>query len=509
MVRKLHWELSPTTRFLLGLAGILALLLLVASLWWLLPAWPRAVFPAMHGTCYEVQISANGQTLIASYENNLAVWDLVRQEEVAVAPYPVLGELFQLGEYEIVLAPDGQSLAIVGCQQIGPPPYVRLWHFTTQPQPITLPDSYGLVEFTADSKHVIVDHGDSKKLWNTATATAQEGDWPLKYLGYPLPDGRTVVIESDTEKGWLVDRHRTEVRIISPDLKTVSEPIVLNIAGSAKPSPDGRLLAVQPGKSNGNGLSIEGDVVTFFDVRTGRELASLPTEQNSELHFSPDGSLMVTSGFQGQTIWDVTSMPPRRVGSLKGCPPTFSADGRWISVEHITITPKKGSLPDVENECEIFHAATLEKEGPTLHSAPILAPNGQSFAHNARIHPSSINQLLADWFPGSFRARASGGLQVRQLPGGREIASFTNVTGLGNFARRFNLARPCCAYFPDGLALAVGHEDGTIEVWDLPPRRPWWIEYGLPALFLLVLLFGGWHCVRFQRKMSAVVIAAQ
>jgi hypothetical protein len=59
-----------------------------------------------------------------------------------------------------------------------------------------------------------------------------------------------------------------------------------------------------------------------------------------------------------------------------------------------------------------------------------------------------------------------------------------------------------CAYFPDGKQLAVAHKDGTIEIWDIPPRRPLWIEYGLPVFFVLLLLLACWHCVQFRKKMA-------
>ena len=51
---------------------------------------------------------------------------------------------------------------------------------------------------------------------------------------------------------------------------------------------------------------------------------------------------------------------------------------------------------------------------------------------------------------------------------------------------------------------------GTIQVWDLPPRRPWWINYGLPVLFVLLVLLGARHCVRFRKQLthSANAVAA-
>jgi hypothetical protein len=50
-------------------------------------------------------------------------------------------------------------------------------------------------------------------------------------------------------------------------------------------------------------------------------------------------------------------------------------------------------------------------------------------------------------------------------------------------------------FFPDSKSLAILHGE-TFEIWDMPPRRPWWIECGLPVLFALLLLLGctAWRC---------------
>jgi WD40 repeat protein len=405
------------------------------------------------------------------------VWDLARQQQVAVVPYQGWGEV------DIILAPDGQAAALFQKFPDNPPPYVRLCHFATHQEPIPLPDSDRVVGFTADSKYLLVRHGGSCKIWETASAC--ERAWPLGSPSRiecvtPLGDGRIVLSHSSTEDGWLVNRHETQVWTISADLKTVSEPVVLrDIAGGVTPSPDGRLLAAS------HAYADKDLFLKLVEASSGRELALLRT--NAGAHFSSDGSRMVVSGgFEKHTIWDVTCRPPRQLGSLDANTLSLSPDGRWLIAEYSTWRRK--TLLD--NRWEIFEAASLDKTVPTIYSQPTVAPDGRSFAAQSPFaEPSSIGQFLAKWLPGRVAASSNWRIQVRQLPGGREIGSFADGR--------------CCAYFPDGLTMAVGRsDDGTIEIWDMPPRRPWWIEYGLPVLFVLLTLLALRRCVRFRRTVA-------
>ena len=102
------------------------------------------------------------------------------------------------------------------------------------------------------------------------------------------------------------------------------------------------------------------------------------------------------------------------------------------------------------------------------------------------------------------------------------ISSLVEPSGFGRFSGSQKATRIACAckvanspvggksalllvaaaapIFRIGLKMAVGREDnGTIEIWNIPPRRPWWIEYGLPILFALLLLLACRLVCRFRR----------
>src|SRR5262249_9524649 len=129
------YKFSATTRFLLRLAALLALMVVVAGAWWTLPAQPRAILPVTRGPCLQIRISANEQTLIAIHDYSLAVWDLPRGQELGAIPFPGLNAW----QEEILLAPDGLKLAL--CNRAGVADRVRLWLPATQVAPTRLADT--------------------------------------------------------------------------------------------------------------------------------------------------------------------------------------------------------------------------------------------------------------------------------------------------------------------------------------------------------------------------------
>src|SRR5262249_43749290 len=158
MLSKLRPRFSPTTRFLFGLAGILALLLVVVAFWWLLPVRPRVALPALHGPCRQIRIAGNGRILLALYEDALVVWNLASLHEQGVVPFPEPPDPWP----QILLAPDGQKLTLTyphGSDQ------VRLWCPDTQKTPIPLPGSHH-GGFSRDSRTLVVWHAfENFKLW--------------------------------------------------------------------------------------------------------------------------------------------------------------------------------------------------------------------------------------------------------------------------------------------------------------------------------------------------------
>jgi WD40 repeat protein len=474
MYARLRQRLGPTTRFLLGQAGILALLLAVGGAWWGFPARPRAILPATRTPCREIIISANGNTLVAIHEDCLAAWDVARQQEQGFIPYDT-----DLPDQKILVAPDGQKLALAyGKTSWGP---VKLWQPATQSRPVSipLPDSFTFIDFTADSRFLIIwcksTNQNTYKLWDTATA--RERALPMKLEGrleaiQPLRDGNIVVSEYDYEPGWLADEVCTKVWTLTSDLRVASAPIVLRgISGSVTVSRDGRLLTA---------LRLDGGqhITVLFDARTGRALNS-SAGSFTRAQFNSDASELLL----GDTIWDITTMPPRQLGTVKGQPMRLklSPDGNWVA---------DGTCVAVAMDWNILDVTNLDK--PSLWhnegSEPIFSPDSQTLAATILDPPPSSFTLLVEKWSRIKPTKPTVAVKVWQLPSFQEIASFDQSD--------------LFAYFPDRRGLAVARPDGTIDIWDIPPRRPWYIEYALPVLFVLLLLLAFWHCLQFRRKLA-------
>src|SRR5262249_37068273 len=76
MLNKLRQRFGPTTRFLVSMAGIVALLLVVGGLWWGLPLRPRLAWKTERSGTPSIYISRNGQTIAIADDSSLAIWDV-------------------------------------------------------------------------------------------------------------------------------------------------------------------------------------------------------------------------------------------------------------------------------------------------------------------------------------------------------------------------------------------------------------------------------------------------
>lgn len=106
----------------------------------------------------------------------------------------------------------------------------------------------------------------------------------------------------------------------------------------------------------------------------------------------------------------------------------------------------------------------------------------------------SHRSWLEPWLSMFAPERPAKGVCVWERNTGRELARISHAT--------------LFEYFPDGRSLAVsGEKTSSIEIWDIPPCHPWYVEHGLPVAFLLLLLLGGWLIARARRLPKAAAVA--
>src|SRR5262249_34741805 len=156
-----------------------------------------------------------------------------------------------------------------------------------------------------------------------------------------------------------------------------------------------------------------------------------------------------------EQLWDIAAAPPRLLSSEDQMRLEFSPDGKWLRGWRSTVGPYETSM--------VFDAATFTRQRVPAETIELtFAPDNRTIAARAQVTSSSLQQWLERFLPGPSRPPSYEAVQVWTFPDWKEIAAFPRGR--------------CFAFFPDGRSLAVGHEDGRIEIWDLPPKRAWWIE---------------------------------
>ncbi|OAI52603.1 hypothetical protein AYO44_16515 [Planctomycetaceae bacterium SCGC AG-212-F19] len=489
-------RLGSLPRFVLGMATLVPLLAVTAGLWWWLPARPRLQWHTQHGRVLQLQVADDGRTLLTLHENNLSLWDIPSNQERAtlrlrgasITSY----SLFDLGA---TLSADGQKVAY----HMGK---LRLWNPSVILEPFSIEEADSAFDgspfplaFTRNSE-ILITHGSIHPLWDTATGQPRPlpagvgpsrrvpgGGLNLSFCP-PLADGTLVALDQTDGGEYLLWHFQNEARSVRlPEVG--HSPVV---------SRDGRRVA-----------SVVDGQVKLLDTTTGREVACFGDKSVGVLAcgsrldgawaFSPDGRFLLTETQTGTALWDTTTSPPRVVGK-------FSQDQRVsvvgtgrLLVDRGNETPGGREFGKDGAEWEIWDAATCSFHcdlGPS-RITPGVSPDGRTIVCTGEYQPRT--SLLAEWLGAlvpAFVADAAGpnrpSLVVWDMARGLPMAQL--VDGIS------------FSYLPDSQALAVGRDDGTIEIWDIPPRRPWYIDYGLPVLFALLVMLGVrmvWIAVRSPR----------
>jgi len=338
---------------------------------------------------------------------------------------------------------------------------------------VPLPGANSLPVFSGDGRLLATTSDTQARLWDVGTMRERQFPVAFAYCAmiHLLKDGHIYVTEYHGEDGWLVDPTAITLWSFGPDLTVAGKPLRMPGARSAILSADGKF-------ATGWQRNRETALLQLYELPTGRELGRLPTfMRGGTVGFSRDGTRMITDLLN---LWDITTTPPRLVGADMHLRLDFSPDGRYVRAWPCETGPDQTEA--------LLDAATFTKLPlrPDV-SEVAFAPDGQTIAGNELVPPTMFQQYLAEWLPRLTRPSPFEALRVWTFPAWEDVATFPNV-------HQF-------AYFPDARSIALARQDGTIEIWDLPPRRPWWIDYGLAVVIALLLLLGArllWRAIRKQ-----------
>jgi WD40 repeat protein len=197
-------------------------------------------------------------------------------------------------------------------------------------------------------------------------------------------------------------------------------------------SPDGQRLA-----SAGAALG-EVAEVKVWDVQTGRELLTLPTEKGKAIgqRFSADGRRLIAGCARGAAVWDaatghlVFTTPKDSWGWRGGAkdPLLLSTDGELMAAEE-----RLGRLVVWETRTGRARATIVVAGNPQQSLA--LSPDGKLLAGKA----DEFTIKLWD---------TRTGIECLALPGHRKSVG-------------------AVSFSPDGRRLVTGSEDGTAKLWDV------------------------------------------
>jgi len=515
-------SLGPFPRFLLGLSAILVLLFVTVALWWIMPPRPRASWEVP--VCRTMYGSLDGKTLVTEHEHEITVWDISTQTQRGtldrVAVRRLLGDV-AYGELAGIasgapapsgfwLAPDGRC--VLFCENNGPYTGIFLWRGDGSAA-VPVRDAFDVAAIAPDSQKLLARtaHG----LTFVELPSGRELRRPLmranEIHAQALAGGGIVTVETDGQSLTARDLASQAKRGSVP---APGEPYQITL------SADGTVLAVADAGS-----------VQVWELPAGKQRCVVPYPLQAVLRemieLNADGSRLLlrigrpppnesevlrAEDFAASVeVWDVTSTPARELAKFtQGCTAKFSPDGRWVFRQDFSGGGGAGRL---RGDVELVDAATMQHHRPLGEwcSAITFSPDSKTYAAYWLIDgagpPRLIDRILGRPMPPPDNQR----LEVRMwdLAHGPELTAFPEALAFAYFpdGTAFTTWRPV-AGDPTAATVAGAADEptsGVLTIWDYPPRRPIWVEDGLPILFAVLTLLGIrliWRALRPRAEKS-------
>jgi WD40 repeat protein len=413
----------------------------------------RGALPGTDWTPASLRFSPDGRLLVGSKrDGSLVLWDVPARR---VAARLTLNRGALPGA---AFSPDSRLLATADGAT------VVLWDTTTF-QPLSRLAATGThLTFVPGRPTMLAVGRDTELvLWDIETPQT-EPQQPVATLsaGIPnavhglaaSPDGRTILAATDSavlgwQRDWLpllghtgpvtdvaVDRRRGRTVSTGADqlLRT------WNPRGESVSSPHAETLTHQVLSRDGTRLATvgsDGTIAVRDTADTAQPVAVVPgggSERYLAIALSPDGRLAAVAGYQGITIWDVsTSQPVRRYAlAFQALSLAFSPDGRHLLAGYVDVA----------------------------------VWDTTSWTVSARYSGSATPALGVAAGPDARQVAAIGADGVVAVWDAARPAEPVRLRGLNGQVR-------AVAFSPDGRLLAAGGDDRMVAVWETSTREPW------------------------------------
>ena len=446
-----------------------------------------------------VRFSRDGRLIALSEGYTIKLWETATGRELPAMKVPNSG-IFAEGNAFVSFSDDGKRAATGGFDT----PTV-LWETETGKQILSMNGRTNMaykVAFSADGTHL---SSGGRTRWDLRTGrgvriTAAPAD--NSRFGVPSPDGRLLATFSPNSNVVSILETPTGRQV-----QTLTPAGGGGVVQRAVFSADGTMLATSysasPGEMqnllSGNQASSNMNQIKIWDVKSGRELRSLPVANGaSEVGFSADGRMLATLGGLGQiSLWDtgsgsklrdLTSSPMEKLGAMgnPGAMPDLSSLGNMRA--QMGKAGKQGTMPQMPQMpnmadmsammTNMMGAMSAGTMGRTVTSVAF-SPDGRTLATGGVESKSNLDLATLGGVPQkgqkkksskspdpeemmkNIKFEAIGQVVLWDVATGREIGA---LKGHGKGVTQVAFSR-------DGRLLASSSTDNTIRIWDVATQR--------------------------------------
>lgn len=390
----------------------------------------------------------------------------------------------------IKYSPDGKTIAITESND------VSLWNTTTGKHLKTLKGHESFIPgftFSPDGHTIATGSTDgTARLWDAHTGEnisilvkhTDNVDTPIR-IDTPVysSDGKTIAALSKDNWVWLWDAHTGKTIIAIPGKVSHFSRFVF--------SPDGRILATKS----------RNKPVQLWDTTTGKNIKTLMGLYAHDIVFSPDGKTIATYADDIVQLWDIitgeninTLVAPNAfvtaVVHLHGKPFAITTyEDKISSLWDVTTGQLIKKFKRPGDDFSKFFGWLNPNEISRFDYDIQCSPTGDTFvtiADHTPVRLWNINTGKLIGKPIKHLKGEDGYILVMYSPDGNIFATipvgddrFGGTprlwdAGAGKHLKTLRGHSNCdynsVAYSPDSKTIATGHRDGTVILWDIPPR---------------------------------------